>query len=94
MADTSQRFVLQRLGGRNWVIRDHGRRRDTSDVIAQIALTDDDDFEVAWLDHIPLPGRYSTPEDAVADLQVWKDRQRGSTKPVPIPHFPPPASQR
>ncbi|GAA3215981.1 hypothetical protein [Microbacterium terregens] len=85
-----RRFVLLRQDGQNWVIHDRESHRATTRVAARITVTEDDEVHVTWLAVTPLPVVYATPEDVLASLEMWQARPHGGTKPIPIPHFPPP----
>jgi len=86
-ANGTEQFVLSQLSNRTWAIEDEG---PSARVVAEITLTDEDDVTVIWVDGTPLPTRYRTPQDVLADLKFWKQRPRGGTKPIPIPHLSPP----
>lgn len=90
MNDTQgRRFALHRIAESRWVIRD-AHMTDVARPVAHITLVEEDDFEVVWASPLPLPAVYASPEDAVSSLETWSRGRRGSTKPIPIPHFPPP----
>ena len=82
---TTRRFRLLPRGEGRWEIR----TTDAS-IVARLELTDNDTVAVDWVQPRPLPREYSTPRAALADLVMWEDRPRGGTKPIPIPHSPPP----
>lgn len=85
------RFVLIRLDDGGWVIQDRRPPHDGVRVAARIAITEEDEVHVVWLSPTPLPVRYARPEDVLVSLEMWQLRPHGSTKPIPIPHFPPPS---
>jgi hypothetical protein len=91
-ATENQRYRLARTDPRKWVIYD-GKDR----MVADLRLTDDDDggetILVKWLTRTPLPVRYATAEDVVADLVRWSTQQPSATKPVLIPHHAPTATR-
>ena len=87
----TRRFGLQRVDATSWVIRDAHQPEYAARAVAHITVTEDDQVEVIWAAPLPLPVTFATIEDAVDSLEDWTHRQRGATKPIPIPHFPPPA---
>ena len=94
MTDTASvhRFAVHRIDHRTWVIRDSQLPGSAARPVAHMTLTDDDQVEVSWGAPLPLPVSYATVQDAVDSLEDWvHGQQQGSTKPIPIPHFPPPA---
>ena len=91
MSDTvTRRFALQRIDERTWVIELLDSAASETDPVGHVALTEDDHIEVTWDMPIPLPLIYATLEDALESLEDWAARPRGATKPIPIPHYPPP----
>lgn len=90
----SGRFLLIRLGQRNWVIQRHASAR-VGEVVAHIQATFDRDLEVvdvAWEFPCALPVRYATAEEVLADIELGANRPH-ATKPIPIAHFPPPTTK-
>ncbi|WP_404430007.1 hypothetical protein LG299_10630 [Microbacterium lacus] len=83
------KFALVELSPQNWVIESHGDADTVPCLVAQVVLTEDDYADITWVQPTPLPTRYSTPEDALADLALWQKRPSGGIKPVPIPHHAP-----
>ena len=85
----SGQFALRRTGEQTWMIV-HARAPEF-DVrpLARITVDDDDVAEVFWTAPLPLPVIYATPQDALESLEAWERGRGGSTKPIPIPHFPP-----
>jgi hypothetical protein len=90
MSDSnSGRFTLHRIDDRGWVIRDtDGTTR--GDAVAELTLTDEDLINVRWCRPVPLPVIFAAAEDVVESLQMWAKGRTGPTKPIPIPHLPPP----
>ena len=86
----TQRFALHRVDEDTWVIRDAHIPDYAARPVAHITVTDDDQVEVIWSAPLPLPVTFATLADALDSLEDWTRRQRGATKPTPIPHFPPP----
>jgi hypothetical protein len=84
------RFALERVDDYSWIIRDTRSRTYMAQPIGRILVSEDDDVEVLWASSVPLPVVFATPEDALESLENWARGRRGSTKPIPIPHFPPP----
>jgi hypothetical protein len=84
------RFALERVDDRTWVIRDTHSQIFSAQPIGRMLVSDDDDVEVVWASSVPLPVVFATPEDALESLENWALGRRGATKPIPIPHFPPP----
>jgi hypothetical protein len=93
MSDTTitHRFALHRIDQVTWEIRDSRLPAYASLPVAHISVGDDDQVEVFWSAPLPLPVAYATLQDALDSLEDWAHSQRGATKPIPIPHFPPPA---
>ena len=82
------RFALERVDDRSWIIRD--TRPGRSRPVGRMLVSEDDDVEIVWAPSVPLPVVFATPEDALESLENWARGGRGATKPIPIPHFPPP----
>jgi hypothetical protein len=85
-----RRFALHRVDESRWVIRDAHLPDFAARPVAHITMFEDDDVEVVWAAPLPLPVVFATPQDAVESLETWARGRRGATKPIPIPHFPPP----
>ena len=84
------RYALAQTGRRSWTIHDLTLLALTIHPVAELRVTENDDVEVEWMTPTPLPVRYATLQDALDDLILWERRGRGATKPIPIPHHPPP----
>jgi len=85
----SERFALRRTAEQTWIIV-HARAPEVDlRPLAHITVDDDDVAEVIWTAPLPLPVIYATPQDALESLEAWERGRGGSTKPIPIPHFPP-----
>jgi len=85
----SERFALRRTAEQTWIIV-HARAPEVDlRPLAHITVDDDDVAEVIWTAPLPLPVIYATPHDALESLEAWERGRGGSTKPIPIPHFPP-----
>lgn len=84
-------FDLRRVSEREWVIYDRRfAMNDARCVVACVWNADDDDVEVVWLDGHALPTRYASVDAVMADLTVTSQRRAGGTRPIEIPHLPPP----
>jgi hypothetical protein len=84
------RFALRRTSPQNWIIVRAGIPEFAVRPLAHITVTDDDVAEVVWAAPLPLPVTYASPQDALESLEAWEFADHSSTKPKPIPHFPPP----
>jgi len=93
MTDTTstRQYALQRVGRRRWLVKDVRHPQSAAPPLGRATLTEDDQVEVSWDASVPLPVLYATLEDVLENLEEWAHRPRGATKPIPIPHFPPPA---
>ncbi len=87
---SSGRFALRRTGEQTWMIVHAHAPEFAVRPLAHITVDDDDVAEVTWTAPLPLPVIYALPEDALESLEAWERGREGATKPVPIPHFPPP----
>lgn len=88
-ARAADKFALQRTTQQSWLIV-HARAPEFAvRPVAHITVDEDDVAEVIWAVPLPLPVSYATPQDALESLEAWERGHHGSTKPVPIPHFPP-----
>jgi len=92
MTDTTltQRFMLERVDPSTWVIRDMRATDAAAPPIAHLTLNENEQVEVTWGVPVPLPVTFANLHDALDSLDEWAHRKRGATKPIPIPHFPPP----
>ena len=45
---------------------------------------------MTWGVPLPLPVTFARSQDVLDSLDEWAHRKRGATKPIPIPHLPPP----
>lgn len=82
-------FAITRVDDRNWVVQNHRFAPGDPRHVVGAIREDDDEFEVVWLQPMPLPARYISLDAVMDDLQICTRRQRGGTRPVPIPHMPP-----
>lgn len=89
MMPLDEQFELQQVTGVSWVIVDHRYRvSGARHVVAHIWRVSDEVYEVTWLTDVALPSRYVSPSSVVDDLRRENSRR---TRPIPIPHFAPPA---
>ena len=84
------RYALVKRDRRSWAIHDLTLPAPASHPVAELLISEDDQVEVVWITPTPLAIRYATVQDALDDLILWERRGRGGTKPIPIPHRPPP----
>ena len=88
------RYVLIRMDEQSWAIHDLTLSAPAAHPVAELHASGDDDdtIVVMWITPTPLPVRYARAEDTIADFVLWERRALGVTKPIPIPHRPPPQS--
>jgi hypothetical protein len=90
-ARTAGQFEVRRVSHREWVIYDvRFERDDARCVVACVRETDDEDAEVVWLGGRMMPTRYASVDAVIEDLTTATLRRRGGTRPIEIPHLPPP----
>lgn len=90
----AERYALHRTGAQTWTIEDHTQAPGRPErVLARIGASSENYVDVEWTAGIPLPTHYMTARYALEDLTRWAATPRGPTRPIPIPHFPPPASR-
>ena len=88
------RFTLVRVGATDWAVHDsHYADGDHRRVVCRIYEDAPTDVEVLWLRDLPLALRYSSVQDVVEAVQRFQDASR-ATRPIPIPHLPPPTDPR
>lgn len=88
--DPDQRFVLVQVGTTDWAIHDlHYPERDHRRIVCTVFEDAPTEVEVLWRRDLPLALRYSTAEDVLRAVQTFQDASR-ATRPIPIPHRPPP----
>lgn len=83
-------FELRKVDERAWLICEVGEDDLAPRAAGHLTMTDDDNVEVVWSHRIPLPASYASAADALEHVKTWSARHAGSTKPIPIPHIPPP----
>ena len=86
----THRFALEQVDPSTGVIRDRHATDAAAPPIARLTLNEYEQVDVAWGVPLPLPVTFANLQDAVDSLDEWAHRKRGATKPIPIPHFPPP----
>jgi hypothetical protein len=86
----TRRFALRPTIDGDWIIVHAGAPEFAVRPLAHISIDDDDLAEVVWTGPLPLPVMYATVEDALHTLESWERGDDGASKPVPIPHYPPP----
>lgn len=88
--DPDRRFVLVQVDTTDWAIHDlHYPERDHRRVVCTIFEDAPTEVEVLWRRDLPLALRYSTADDVLRAVQRFQDTSR-ATRPIPIPHLPPP----
>jgi hypothetical protein len=90
-ARTAGQFEVRRVSDSEWVIYDvRFARNDARCVVACVRETDDQDVEVVWLGGRMRPTRYASVDAVVEDLTTAALRRHGGSRPIEIPHLPPP----
>lgn len=89
-SSTSQ-FELQKVDQSTWIVRNHDiPATDSQHVVACITESAVHGVDVLWLLPAGLPTHYPSARAVLDDL-VRRDRRISRrTRPVAIPHFPPP----
>lgn len=91
--DPDPRFVLHRLTPSEWVINDlRFEADDTRHVVACVYELAPTEVEVVWLRELPLSSTYGTPFEVLEQIERIQGTSR-ATRPVPIPHRPPPRAR-
>ncbi|MFE1665648.1 hypothetical protein [Microbacterium sp. P02] len=85
-----QRYRLHRTDLFTWVITYAGTTEPGAHPVAHLTLNEHDQVDAVWVPPRPLPVLFATVGDALDSLQEWEDRPDGASKPIPIPHRPPP----
>lgn len=92
--ETDQRFALVPISAQSWVIHDlHYPDGDHRRVVCRIYADTPADVEVLWLRDLPLALRYPAADDVLESVRQFQDASR-ATRPIPIPHRPPPSVRR
>ncbi|WP_341946194.1 hypothetical protein [Microbacterium sp. LWH11-1.2] len=88
------RFVLTPVSTEAWAIHDlqypYGDHRR---IVCRIYEDTPTDVEVLWLRDLPLAPRYPSVDDVLESVRRFQDASR-ATRPIPIPHRPPPSLRR
>lgn len=89
-----RRFTLVPVRTSEWAIHDsHYPEHDHRRIVCRVYEDDPTDVEVLWLRDLPLALRYSSVADVLDAVQRFQDASR-ATRPIPIPHRPPPFGLR
>lgn len=84
------RCALRRVSRSEWVISDLRYPPDDSrHAVARVYELDETEVEVVWLRDLPLATRYGSALAVLDDVQRMLSVSR-ATRPVAIPHLPPP----
>lgn len=88
------RCAMHRVSPSEWVVNDRryppGDARHTVARVYELAPTE---LEVVWLRDLPLAISYDSAEALLSDVERLLSVSR-ATRPVPIPHLPPPTPAR
>lgn len=88
--DPYRRFVLVQVSTTDWAIHDlHYPDADHRRVVCTIFEDAPTEVEVLWRRDLPLALRYSTADEVLRAVQRFQEASR-ATRPIPIPHLPPP----
>ncbi|WP_350353032.1 hypothetical protein ABS642_08845 [Microbacterium sp. A8/3-1] len=92
--ESDQRFVLTQVNAEAWAIHDlHYPDGDHRRIVCRIYEDTPADVEVLWLRDLPLAPRYPSVDDVLESVRRFQDASR-ATRPIPIPHRPPPSLRR
>ena len=84
-------YELRRVSDREWLIYDvRFPMNDARCLVACIWQSDEDEAEVVWIDGRSRPTTYVSPEAVMEDLTLAAVGGSGGTRPIEIPHLPPP----
>ncbi|PVE97082.1 hypothetical protein [Microbacterium sp. TPD7012] len=88
------RFVLTQVSTEAWAIHDlQYPDGDHRRIVCRIYEDTPTDVEVLWLRDLPLAPRYPSVDDVLESVRRFQDASR-ATRPIPIPHRPPPSLRR
>lgn len=88
------RFALIRVSENDWAIHDlHHPEGDHRRVVCRIYDDAPTDVEVIWMRDLPLALRYPSVQEVLEAVERFQDASR-ATRPIPIPHRPPPTRWR
>lgn len=93
---TTNEIDLEPAGARSWRVCDPSVARDDSrHVIAEVS-GGPDGYVVTWLRGVHAHTRFDTLDDVLEEVHASRHRTRstGPTRPIPIPHRPPPQQRR
>lgn len=91
MIKPGPRFEVKHVSPVEWVIHDHAYdENDPRRVVACIWEAAAGKYEVTWVRRLPLPRRYESVSAVLDDVHAFTSL---NTKPVPIPHLPPPRAR-
>jgi hypothetical protein len=85
-------LALLPIDGEAWRLCDRRQREDDAAFVVAYVERTERELEVIWMTGVPRRSRFSTVE-AVRDeacRRLGAEVASGATRPVPIPHFPPP----
>jgi hypothetical protein len=84
----SGHYELRRVNEMEWIITDRRyHAHDSRRTVARIFEVDTNECEVVWLRDLPFRTVYASALDALGELTAAAPRH---TKPIHIPHTPPP----
>lgn len=93
--DGSRDLEMVRVDAARWLLRDRPSSMTGDPAVVARVEESEDGFDVRWIDPgIPLPRRYLSREDVVADFVRWQAQRVRSTRPVEIASLPPFARSR
>lgn len=88
------RFTLVKVSETDWAIHDlHHPEGDHRRVVCRIYDDAPTDVEVIWMRDLPLALRYPNVHEVLEAVERFQDASR-ATRPIPIPHRPPPTRRR
>lgn len=85
--------MLMQLSAEAWAVHDLSYpENDHRRVVCRIYADTPSEVEVHWLRDLPLAHRYPSVDDVLESVQRFQDASR-ATRPIPIPHRPPPPTR-
>lgn len=88
--EADPRFVLIQVSAQAWAIHDlHYPDGDHRRLVCRIFEDTPIDVEVQWLRDVPLAPRYPSVDEVLESVRLFQNARR-ATRPIPIPHRPPP----
>lgn len=85
----SDHLVTHRVNEQDWLIENQRFPADDARHLVAFVHEEQRTFEVIWVQGFPLPSRYATARKILDDVTEWMMPSHRSTRPIPIPHFPP-----